>query len=325
MKEIRIDFIDFWPNIKKTDNYFYNLLSEHYIVIIDEENPELIFYSCFGKDHLKYSCKRILFVGENIRPDLTGADFIFSFDFISNKKHYRLPLYLLYIDDHKMNDKIYLLKSKKELIEIWNKKTKFCCMVVSNPRASMRIEFFKELSKIMIVDSGGKVLNNIGGRVNDKMEFINDYKFVISFENSLQNGYTTEKILEPIMTDSIPIYWGNEKIGVDFNTERFINFHDFNTQEQLVEYLIHINNNPEIAIEMLLKPVLGNENVSCLNHKTNVFHFIDELLKSKKKPRAMTYFELIHRFNIKIKEIRKSIENRRSKVINKLKMENVQK
>lgn len=298
MKELRIDFIDFWPNIKKEDNYFYNLLSEHFTVIIDNINPDLIFYSCFGLEHLKYKCKRILFLGENMRPDLNGADLVFSYDFINKKKHYRLPLYLLYVDDHKMNEKIYQLKTRDELEKIWNSKSKFCCMVVSNPNAQERIDFFKKLSKTLPVDSGGKVLNNVGGRVKDKMEFIKDYKFVISFENGLQDGYTTEKILEPIMKDCIPIYWGNEKIHKDFNTERFINYHDFKNEDELIEQLVKINDNPSIAIEMLLKPVFNKENLNCLEHRANVLSLIKQLIDSNEKPAAKTYLELLHLFKI---------------------------
>ena len=89
-KEVKINFIDFWPNLNKTNNYFYNLLSEYYIVKIDK-NPDLIFYSCFGQEHLKYKCKRIFFTGENIRPNFMGCDFAFSFDIVSRKNHYRLP------------------------------------------------------------------------------------------------------------------------------------------------------------------------------------------------------------------------------------------
>lgn len=314
MKEIRIDFIDFWENLKKTDNYFYNLLTENYIVIIDNDDPELIFYSCFGKKHLNYSCKRILFLGENIRPDLTGADFVFSFDFISNKKHYRLPLYLLYIDDHKMNEKIALLKSREEYLESWNKKSKFCCMVVSNPNAAERISFFKNLSQIIHVDSGGKVLNNIGGKVKDKMEFIKDYKFVISFENSLQDGYTTEKILEPIMSDCIPIYWGNKKIQNDFNTERFINYHDFKNEASVFEQLIKINENSDLAIEMLQKNVFSVKNNSCIEHRNNVFSIIETVLNSDKIPVARTYLNKIHRLKIRMEEITNSLKKRIKKI-----------
>ena len=31
------------------------------------------------------------------------------------------------------------------------------------------------------------------------------------------NGYTTEKVVEPMLVNSIPIYWGNKLIGKDFN------------------------------------------------------------------------------------------------------------
>lgn len=259
MKDIRIEFVDFWPDLMKTNNYFYNLLSEYYNVIIDGVNPDLVFYSCFGYDHLKYNCKRIFFTGENKKPDYLACDFAFSFSFNAKKNHFRLPLYLFYIDDHKMINKLENLQTKEIYQQIWAKKTRFCCMIVSNPRASKRIEFFHKLSKIKKVDSGGKVLNNVGGRVKDKMEFINDYKFVFSFENESQEGYTTEKIVEPIFKDCIPIYWGNKKVHKDFNVGRFINYHDFNSEEELIGKLIQIDQNFDLAVEMISQPVFSNE------------------------------------------------------------------
>ena len=93
--------------------------------------------------------------------------------------------------------------------------------MTSNPYSQKRIGFFKELSKYKKVDSGGKVLNNVGGCVEDKLEFIKDYKFVISFENSAHPGYTTEKIVDPLAMNCIPIYWGNPYVARDFNNKRF--------------------------------------------------------------------------------------------------------
>ena len=55
------------------------------------------------------------------------------------------------------------------------------------------------------------------------MDFIKDYKFVISFENSSYPGYTTQKLIEPMLVNSSPIYWGNKSVGKDFNTKSFIN------------------------------------------------------------------------------------------------------
>ena len=44
MKTIKIDFVDFWGDLVKTDNYFYNLLATKYNVVIDGRNPDLIFF-----------------------------------------------------------------------------------------------------------------------------------------------------------------------------------------------------------------------------------------------------------------------------------------
>lgn len=154
MKDIKIDFLDFWPDLVKTNNFFYNLLSEYYNVIIDSVNPELVFYSCFGYSHLKYNCRRIFFTGENTVPDFLACDFAFSFSFGQYKNHYRLPLYLFYIDDHKMIEKLEMVRDKEENEKVWIKKTKFCSIVVSNPRAKKRIDFFNKLSQIKQLDLG---------------------------------------------------------------------------------------------------------------------------------------------------------------------------
>ena len=303
MKEIKINFTDFWPDLDKTNNYFYNLLAEQYTIIIDE-NPDLLFYSCFGAEYLNYKCKRIYYTGENVRPDFTGCDFAFSFDFNSKKNHLRLPLYLLTIEDNKAHNVLETIKTKEELVQIWNNKTKFCCMVVSNARAKKRLDFFKKLSQFKTVDSGGKVLNNVGGRVKDKIAFIKDYKFVISFENETHDGYTTEKILQPIMVDSIPIYWGNKKVDKDFNTKRFINHSDFKTEKGLIDRLLAIDKDPNLAIEMLQQPVFSTEKKPHNAERQKILSSIDGILKSKNKPRATTYFEKIHFLKRKFKRIK---------------------
>jgi hypothetical protein len=268
-----------------------------------DENPDLIFYSCFGTEYLNYKCKRIFYTAENLRPDFTACDIAFSFDFNSNKKHLRLPLYLLTIEDNKTLNFFKKEKTREELVQIWNNKSKFCCMVVSNPRSKKRLDFFKKLSQFKTVDSGGKVFNNVGGRVKDKMAFIKEYKFVISFENECYDGYTTEKILQPIMVDSIPIYWGNNKVDKDFNTKRFINYSDFKTEKELIDRLLAIDKDSNLAIEMLQQPVFSPEKKPHDVERHEIFSAIDAILKSKNKPRAMTYFEKIHFIKRKFKRI----------------------
>ena len=308
MDTLRINFLDFWKDFDKKNNYFYNLLSEKYQIIIDENNPELIFYSCFGQEHLKYSCKKIFYTGENIRPNFLECDFAFSFDYNSRKNHYRLPLYSLYIEHHNMFDKLRVNRSEKELKEIWATKNKFCCMVVSNPNSKERINFFKKLSKIKKIDSGGSVLNNVGGRVKDKMEFINNYKFVMSFENELYDGYTTEKILEPIVMDSIPIYWGNKKVNLDFNPKRFINYYDFDSEEDLFNRIVEIENNPELAIEIIKQPIFAKGKIEYKKERENILYEIIKVYKSEKKPIAKTFWLYIYKLKLNLHKLKKRLK-----------------
>lgn len=208
---IKIKFADFWPDFDLPNFMFYKLLIERYDVTISEK-PDLLFYSIYGNKHSRFTCTKIFFTAENVRPDFKACDFAFSFDYHSNKRNYRLPLYALYDD---VNN---LINKRVDAKEILKNKTKFCCFIVSNPVCAIRNNFYTNFSKYKHIDSGGELFNNIGGVVENKREFINDYKFVIAFENASHPGYVTEKIFEPFLENCIPIYWGNPLIGRDFNT-----------------------------------------------------------------------------------------------------------
>lgn len=307
MKTINIDFIDFWEGFKKKDNFFYGLLSEKYNVVISN-TPELIIYSCFGEEYLKYSCKRIFYTGENIRPDFTACDFAFTFDYTNHKRHFRLPLYYLYMEQHKMSEKFSQKVSENELKNIWQKKDKFCCMVVSSPKSKFRLDFYKKLNKLRRIDSGGKIYNNVGGRVENKIEFIKNYKFVIAFENSSFPGYTTEKILEPFFVDSIPIYWGNKFIERDFNPKRFLNYRDFNSVQDLYTRLLEIDKNPKLALEILKEPIFSKDKISYSEEKKKVLNYISYNLEENNFPIAQTYFKYFHKINLIKKKIIKKLQ-----------------
>lgn len=306
MKEIRINFTDFWPDFIKTNNYFYNLLIQSYEVIIDEINPDVLIYSCYSEEYLKYKCTRIFFTGENVRPDFTACDFAFSFDYNIRKNHFRLPLYSLYIDHHNMLEQLIYEKTRVEAQKIWESKSKFCCMVVSNPKCQKRLDFFTNLSKFKKVDSGGKIFNNIGGPVEDKYDFIKDYKFVLSFENSSYKGYTTEKILEPIYKDCIPIYWGNPLVSKDFNNKRYIDYNNYETEEELINKLIEIDKNDELAIDMIIQHAFSVEKLNHNYEKAKVLEVLSNIICSNKKPIAISYWSKIHHFKLKFIMFRKN-------------------
>lgn len=268
-KKIKIDFSDFWGGFDKTNNYFYNLLKDEFEIEISS-NPDYLFFSIFGNNHKNYNCVKIFYTGENVAPPIGYCQYSFSFDYLDDIRNYRLPHYLLY-------DGYYELVRPK-IIEESMVKRKFCNFVASNGNCQERNQFVVELSKYKKVDSGGRWMNNIGYAVSDKGKFQSEYKFSISFENNAYRpqypGYTTEKIMQPMTVNSVPIYWGNPAIDKEFNTKSFINFYDFNSFEKMIEYIIYIDNNNDKYLEILKTDWFENNIIPESNKIENIKSFL---------------------------------------------------
>lgn len=282
MESIKINFGDFWKDFDKNDNYFTRLLSKRYKVIISDQ-PDFYFfthsYYTGKRDYLNYKCHRIFFGWENIRADWNICDYVLDGDFyLNNPRHKRYPMWVSYGLEQ-------LCKQKD--ISAFKKKKKFCCMLVSNPRAKERIEFFHKLSDYKKVDSAGGFLNNVGHSVENKMEFIKDYKFVISFENSSFPGYTTEKLIEPMFVNSIPVYWGNPYVAKDFNTKSFVNINDFGSWNEAINYIIELDTDEEKYLEMALQPWLNDNRVANEFSEESVLDFFDFIVKDSKTKRPV--------------------------------------
>jgi hypothetical protein len=268
MITIKINFTDFWADFNKKDNYFFNLLKDKFNVEISD-NPDYLFFSLFGNNHLKYNCKKIFYTGENIEPPLGYCDWSFSFDKLDDQRNYRLPHYLLY-------DGYYELVNKKVHESLVNRK--FCNFLVSNGNCDFRNNFFKKLSKYKKVDSGGRWLNNTGYLVSDKLEFQSNYKFSIAFENNAYRPgyewYITEKIMEPMKVNSIPLYRGGSCIGEDFNTKSFINYHDFNSDDDMIDYIIELDKDDSKYLEMLNQNWFVDNKIPTNNQLENIKLFL---------------------------------------------------
>lgn len=273
-RKIKIEFTDWWPGFDKTNNYFYNLLKEEFDVIITD-SPDYLFFSVFGNKHLNYKCKKIFYTGENMAPPLHYCDYSFSFDYLDDERNYRLPHYLLY-------DGYYELQRPKIIDESLSKR-KFCNFVVSNNGCQERNHFYTELSKYKKVDSGGRFANNIGYAVDNKVKFQSEYKFSIAFENNAYRpqhpGYTTEKIMEPMTVNSVPIYWGNPEIGKEFNTKSFINVYDFDHIDSVINYIEYLDNNDKKYLELLNQPWFDDYNIPENNKIENIKSFLYKIFK----------------------------------------------
>lgn len=280
---IKLDFSDFWPGFDKEDNYFVNLLREHYDIQITGK-PDFLIYSNFGQEYRKYRCIRIFYTGDCIQPDFNECDYSFDFEFIDRPEHYRLPHYALYGDP----ESIVRSPSFDPMAEL-RKKSGFCSFVVSNPRGKERNEFFRKLSEYKKVDSGGRFENNVNGPIVNKLEFVRQRKFAIAFENQGHPGYTTEKIFQPMQVHSVPIYWGNPLAHLDFNPRCFIDAHEFSGLDTLVEHVAKVDQDDGLYLEYLRQPCYNGNVVNTFVRPKNVRRQFDHIFTTSKQPVAITH------------------------------------
>jgi len=216
---MKIAFLDFW---KSDDESILNIFSEILILknveISDPNTADIIFYSVFGYENLKYNKPKIFFTGENRRRwnynYQHDNNTIFYLTTNTHEDYPEIPVEKIKYCPHFILWKDFLNYKKNR-----SQKKKFCCIVVSNQDnevgCKLRNKLFLDLSKYKKVDSAGKCFNNTGFLVSknpkEYVEFMNEYKFMITFENSFGEGYVTEKIFNALCAGVVPIYWGDNK------------------------------------------------------------------------------------------------------------------
>lgn len=252
MKTIKIKFVDFINNGYIA--FITDILKRRYNVVITDE-PDYIFYGPYGNQYLRYDCIRIFYTSECYTPNFNECDYAIGFDRLDfGDRYMRIPLYQLfqYVKFYKM-----LTDRKPFTEEDLKQKTEFCNYVVSNSFVKdVRTEIFLKLCEYKKVNSGGRYRNNIGGAVKDKYAFQLKHKFSIAFENCSYKGYSTEKIVEAFAANTIPIYWGDPDIDLDFNNDAFINCHKFANLDEVVERVKQIDTNDELFLKMMNEPIL---------------------------------------------------------------------
>jgi alpha-1,3-fucosyltransferase len=71
-----------------------------------------------------------------------------------------------------------------------------------------------------------------------------DYKFYLSFENSLCKDYVTEKLFRPLNQLVIPVVFNGGNTSLFAPPKSYIDANDFENVEALVKYLKYLIDNP---------------------------------------------------------------------------------
>lgn len=255
---ITVKFVDFWKGFDANNNKLLSALRAGNDVTVlpcdSEVEPDLLIYSRDGYKHLRYENSiKIYYTGENDVPDFNECDYAISFHHIDfGPRHLRYPLYMMYGYEGLSTD-----SGKQPSDAAFDRP--FCSFLMRNyylcdPR---RIEIVDAVDAYRPIAYGGPWRNNVGGPVDDKLAFISGYKFNLALENSLVSGYITEKLLEPLLAGTVPVYWGADDVTADFNSDSFIRVRDYDNMDSFISGLKRIDGDRKEYMSILSAPKLN--------------------------------------------------------------------
>lgn len=249
--KLKLGFTDYYPTM---DEFFMDTLSKMFDIERDDTFPDYLIFAdeTYGTNNLDYNpnyVRKIFFTGENRRPWNYQCHHAISFDHLDGPQHYRLPLYIL---DNWVQSKCKGVPNMRTRPVEWvnyQDREFFCGFVASNPNGHYRNKIFHKLNEYKPVMSGGPLFNNIGGvlprDVKSKIDFFRKCRFSLCFENSSWPGYVTEKITHGFLARTLPIYWGSPTARIDFDRSSFISRHDFMNDNEFIDYIIGVDQNPQ--------------------------------------------------------------------------------
>ena len=264
-----INFAGFWPGFDKEHNLFTDILRERYDLKISEQ-PDFLIATPLGDpfSYMQYDCVRILYTGEPLAPDFNTFDYAIGFDHIQfpdasgENRYYRYPLCFYFKDEVKRHSLGLTYSQANEALQ---RKKYFCNFIYGHRSAhGEREAIFETLQKYKRVESAGSFMNNMpGGSVvpftEEKSKFLRLCKFTIACESICYPGFVTEKIVDPICSDSVPIYYGNPMVEREFNPEAMIDLGSFPSLEEGLEKVVEIDQDDELYLKMLMAPKMVSE------------------------------------------------------------------
>jgi hypothetical protein len=139
----------------------------------------------------------------------------------------------------------YYSRIKPEKITTWQDK-KFCLLINKSNLNEDIYKFSELLKKIGQVDNisyyNDLIQNKSCYYSIELLNVFNQYKFILCFENSYQDGYITEKIFNCFFARTIPIYRGASNVNTFFNEESFINANYINKEDDIICFINKIKN-----------------------------------------------------------------------------------
>jgi hypothetical protein len=125
-----------------------------------------------------------------------------------------------------------------------------------------------------------------GDRYQVKVDWLAGYRFNLAFENTRRAGWCTEKLVDPLHVNTIPIYWGDPRVKEFFNPESFICRDDFSSDHELAEYVLHVDDTPELYAKYIQAPPFHKNVPNSAYDMNTLLVFFDRIFRQPQRPVA---------------------------------------
>jgi len=269
---LKLCVVNFWGGAFDGDffDFFFRSCFADLTYTTNPYEADLVVTSVFGNVQTD-PAKTLSYIGENIRPSYIGYSHSLSFDYDTyGGRNHRLPLWYSRLAWDGFEEKPRRVGSNNHgyepLIDIkslmrsrkldMTKKDKFCALIAGNPEG-LRINLFHSISKYKQVDGYG---NMFGRALRDsKFDLLSEYKFCLCPENSIYDGYVTEKLIDAYAGGCVPIYSGDMSVLQDFNVRAFFNYQEQLNMDGFVESIEGYDTKETWYEHMYTQPLLTKE------------------------------------------------------------------
>lgn len=300
-------------------NYLIYLLRKKYDVEISNDNPDIVFYTNQfvnhneidimtgenGKSYFDFpNAKKIYLYSEFnafFTEQLKQGDNFYTMgmtDGFIHDRHLNLPYFSLvstwqlYEECELFSSPFDWMVSDKNFDNIMSNKNHFACVIQASTNEYRR-NIFNQLSNYKKVRSCGNFETNNDDcfkanrgytekeAYGNKIKYQSEHKFSLQIQSTNAPFFTQEKIIQGFASNTVPIFWGNEKIYADgFNPDAFVNCHSFNSIEDVVEYVKILDSDDTKFKKMIMEPMFIDNKLPYYFNEEYVISFLEKIINT---------------------------------------------
>jgi hypothetical protein len=195
-------------------------------------------------------------------------------NFLQGKKFIELPYWKIHIDWFEDNKDLISLseiknnrwKSKNKdtsasfvsSYKYWNLNNDFSNQYNITLEPKQRYEYVENI-KNNYINVEESFLKNIQPGIKNKLDFISNHLIHLPFENSVKDGYVTEKLFHGLVSGCINLYYGDNSSTKYFNKDSFFIFNDNESLSIQIEKIKEVCSSRKKTKEFLeIDPFLNN-------------------------------------------------------------------